>query len=242
MRNKNELKIMMKTDHTGCKYFAWLVLLILPACFMQTAGAQTDPFVRYFNNIPSIIQTLSKTDSGSGSNVITVSKFIFSSRDKTNSVYAIMARPQQAGHYPAILFLHGGGSRAEDLYGRVMEYAKRGYVTMAIDQPGICNSGKAVNSEGPWKTRPQGEAPRFDMSGGPQTSTLADAEIAGLEAFNLLASQPGVDVNNIGITGFSWGGYSTTMLAGLLGKKVKAAYAVFGCGFYDQGSFWKDIA
>ena len=29
------------------------------------------------------------------------------------------------------------------------------------------------------------------------------------------------------------------MLSGLLGNKVKASYAVFGCGFYDLGSNWK---
>jgi hypothetical protein len=79
------------------------------------------------------------------------------------------------------------------------------------------------------------------MTSGPESSILADAEIAGLEAFNFLRSQPIVDEKNIGITGFSWGGYSTTMLSGLLGKKVKAAYAVYGCGFYEKGSFWKHL-
>jgi dienelactone hydrolase len=231
----------MKADYKVARNFVWMALVVLPALFIQKACAQTDPFAPYLNSVPAVIRTLSKADSSDGSSVITISKFIFSSRDNSNAVYAIMARPQKAGRYPAILFLHGGGSRAEDLYGRVVEYAKRGYVTISIDQPGICNSVRAVNSDGPWKTKPQGEAPRFDMSGGPQNSTLADAEIAGLETFNLLSSQPDVDPKNMGITGFSWGGYSTTLLAGLLGNRVKAAYAVFGCGFYDLGSFWKDM-
>ena len=37
------------------------------------------------------------------------------------------------------------------------------------------------------------------------------------------------------------GRLSTTMLSGILGSKIKASYAVFGCGFYEKGSFWKDI-
>jgi hypothetical protein len=50
-----------------------------------------------------------------------------------------------------------------------------------------------------------------------------------------------VDVKKIGITGYSWGGYSTTLLCGLLGKKVKAAYTYWGSGYYDAGSFWQGI-
>jgi MYXO-CTERM domain-containing protein len=65
--------------------------------------------------------------------------------------------------------------------------------------------------------------------------------VADIEAFNWLRLQTNVNPNAVGVTGFSWGGYSTTMISGLLGSKIKAAYAVFGCGFYDKGSFWKDI-
>lgn len=81
------------------------------------------------------------------------------------------------------------------------------------------------------KAKQNGETPRFNLTDGPRSSTLTDAEVAGLEAFNLLKAQPQTDTAKIGITGFSWVGYSTTFLSGLLGNKVKAAYAVFGCGF-----------
>jgi len=40
------------------------------------------------------------------------------------------------------------------------------------------------------------------------------------------------------VAGISMGGYTTTMITGLLGKRVCAAYAKFGCGFYDRGSEW----
>jgi hypothetical protein len=108
--------------------------------------------------------------------------------------------------------------------------------------PGVCGITITPNSEGRWKLRPEyDEAPRFNVAEGPAKSTMVDAEVAGIEAFNLLCSDPNVDIKNVGITGYSWGGYSTTFLAGILGTRVKAAYSVFGCGYYELGSFWKNI-
>ncbi|HEY4327202.1 MAG TPA: dienelactone hydrolase family protein [Mucilaginibacter sp.] len=214
------------------------LLLLSQFCLFQLVKAQTDPYTPYLKSVPIIKQVISEINSDTGSTPITTRKFIYGSKNNENSVYAIMAYPQQQGKYPAIMFLHGGGSKAEDMLQRVETYARRGYVTFAFDMPGICSSAKTTNSSGSWKSRPGGEGPRFDIGNGLQNSTLVDAEVAGIEAFNFLSAQKNVDVKNIGITGFSWGGYSTTMLAGILGKKVKAAYSVFGCGYYEKGSFW----
>jgi dienelactone hydrolase len=149
-----------------------------------------------------------------------------------------MAYPQAAGVYPAILFNHGGGGNAETQLGNVNGYAARGYVTIAIDQPGIAGTANTPNSSGPWKSAPAGEGPRLKVTGGPQNSTLFDAGVAGLQAFNYLASQSNVNAGKMGISGTSWGGYMTTMLSGMLGTRVKAAYSIYGCGYYDAGSFW----
>ena len=112
-------------------------------------------------------------------------------------------------------------------------------MVFACDMPGYCNIENTPFSSGPWKSHPApDEWPRFNIANSLDSSSLVDAEVAGLEAFNLLRSQPNADPERTGITGYSWGGYSTTMLAGLLGKKVKAAYSYWGCGFYDKGSFW----
>src|SRR5690606_14736418 len=59
--------------------------------------------------------------------------------------------------------------------------------------------------------------------------------------FNLLTSRDNVDKLNVGITGYSWGGYTTTMLSGLTRDRVKAAYSVYGSGYYDKQSFWTKI-
>lgn len=217
------------------------LLLSLILARLALAATVEDPFTPFLASIPPITQTLSQVNSGAGSAAITTRKFIFSSRNAANTVYGILVYPQAAGTYPGILVLHGGGGDAETVAGVAASFAQRGYVALAIDLPGIAGTTNTPNTNGPWKSRPLGEAPRFDVSGGPQTSMLVDAEVAGLEGFNLLRSQTDVKPEAMGITGYSWGGYSTTLLTGLLGDKVKAAYAVFGCGFYDKGSFWKDM-
>lgn len=221
-----------------------IMLLICFMCYISlfvSAKPNEDPFHVYLTSTPQIKQVLSEEQTGSGKSAITTKKFSFTSAVNGNTVYAIMAQPQEKGKYPALLILHGGGSKAEDVAHHVEEYARRGYVAICFDMPGICNAQKTPHSDGPWKSRPNGEGPRFDLSTGLQHSTLLDAEVAGIEAFNLIRSQPNVDTGNIGITGFSWGGYSTTFLAGILGSQIKAAYSVFGCGYYEKGSFWSKL-
>ncbi len=200
-----------------------------------------DPFVPFINSVPLVHEVISTTNTIFGSTPITVKKLTFSSKNNANTVYAIMAYPMAAGTYPGIMFLHGGGGNAESVAGYVNNFASLGYVAIACDLPGICGSDNTPNTTGPFKTRPVGEAPRFDVGIGAGNSILVDAEVAAMEAFNFLKTQSNVDSTKMGVSGFSWGGYSTTMVSGLLRDKVKAAYAVFGCGYYEKGSFWKTM-
>lgn len=223
-------------------HFAGLMVLLLLLSLQLSAKTVNDPFTSYLNSVPTVKQVISEENSGEGTAAITTRKFTFNSRNNINVVYAIMAFPQQKGVYPAMMVLHGGGSKAEDVARIVQEYASRGYVAICFDMPGICNNGSVPNSSGPWKLkRGPLEPPRFDIANGLENATLFDAGVAGLEAFNYVCAQKNVDVKNIGITGFSWGGYATTFLSGILGKRVKAAYAVFGCGFYELGTYWVKI-
>jgi dienelactone hydrolase len=200
-----------------------------------------DPFLPFMNSVPPVKQVLGETKAGTGAGACVVRRFTFSSRNGMNTVFGIYGYPQAAGKYPAVLCLHGGGSNAETLSSLVQGFAQRGYAALAVDLPGICGTENTPNTTGPWKSRPLGEGPRFEVAAAPENSTLMDAETAGLEGFNWLASQATVDTSRMGITGYSWGGYSTTFLSGTLGGRVKAAYAVFGCGFYDKGSAWKKL-
>lgn len=202
-----------------------------------------DPFRRYLKVVPPVVRVLSESRYTKEDSAITVKKFTFAARDAMDTVYAIMAYPAHIqGKRPGLIFLHGGGSRGEDMLGLVKSYAFNGYITLAFDLPGICNVSKTPYSSGKWKSRAAGEGPRLTaIDIGLENSTLVDAEVTAIEGFNYLCAQQNVDVANIGVTGFSWGGYSTTFISGILSRRVKAAYSVFGCGYYDKGSFWKSI-
>jgi cephalosporin-C deacetylase-like acetyl esterase len=198
-----------------------------------------DPLKLFLNNIPTVSQVISTTDSGSGTAAISTKRFTFKSKDGVNTIYAIMAYPKADGVYPGILMYHGGGGTAEGLVNNLKTYAALGYVTMALDEPGIASIANSSSySTGPWKSVGPGEGPKLNVAGGIQNSTLYDAIIGSVEAFNLLSSQPNVDAQKMAVTGSSWGGYLTTFTAGLLGSRVKASYSTWGCGFYETGSFW----
>jgi cephalosporin-C deacetylase-like acetyl esterase len=198
-----------------------------------------DPLKLFLTNIPTVSQVISITDSGTGTAAISTKRFTFKSKNGINTIYAIMAYPKAAGVYPGILMYHGGGGTAEGLVSNLQIYAASGYVTMALDEPGIASIANSSSfSTGPWKSVVSGEGPKLNVVGGVQNSTLYDAIIGSIEAFNLLSSQPNVNVQKMAVTGSSWGGYLTTFTAGLLGSRVKAAYSTWGCGFYETGSFW----
>jgi hypothetical protein len=48
-------------------------------------------------------------------------------------------------------------------------------------------------------------------------------------------AQPEVDAGRVGVTGISWGGYLTCLVAGLDGR-LKVAVPVYGCGFLHENS------
>jgi hypothetical protein len=62
---------------------------------------------------------------------------------------------------------------------------------------------------------------------------------AVIRGASLVASLPEVDRHRIGITGISWGGYLTCIVAGL-DDRLKVAVPVYGCGFLGDNSFWRD--
>jgi dienelactone hydrolase len=156
------------------------------------------------------------------------------------TVYAIVAAPQEAPtdqRLPGILLLHGGGGSAQTtgIQSRAKNWAQAGYVVVACDLPGIAGDAADVSC-GKWRNVPYGEIPRFTVTPDIKASWIYTAEATALKAFALLKTQPNVDAARIGIVGISWGGYSTTMLCGLLGDRVAAGFSVFGCGFYDEDS------
>jgi len=156
---------------------------------------------------------------------------------KPTRVFAYLGRPDTGkGPYPAMLLVHGGGGKAFRDWAE--HWAQRGYVALAMDTAG-CGPNGPLADGGP----DQSDATKFrDFT----DENVCDmwtyhAVAAVIRGHSLLARLPEVDHSRIGITGLSWGGYLTCIVAGL-DHRLKVAVPVYGCGFLGEDSFWKATA
>jgi dienelactone hydrolase len=148
-------------------------------------------------------------------------------------VFAYLGRPEGKGPFPAMLLVHGGGGQAFANWAEM--WAKRGYVALAMDTAG----------NGPGKVRlPDGGPDQSDVEKFQKfpTAKVQDmwtyhAVAAVIRGHSLLASLPEVDANRVGITGISWGGYLTCIVAGV-DSRLKCAIPVYGSGFLWEDSAW----
>ncbi len=212
-----------------------LAACLLLCCLAVFPAGAEDVFAPFLKDEPpQIVETVEKKTEGG----VEITRLKFLSRELPGGekvvIYGILARPAASGKYPGILVCHGGGGYADMVAPAVVGWAKRGYVAFCQDQPGICTLSKG-SSSGPWSAHKWG---LWTVEPDATCSMLFDGVAAALNGLALLRAQPDVDRERIGVTGGSWGGYMTTMVAGLAGKRVKAAFSIYGCGFYDVGSFW----
>ena len=200
-------------------------LLLAPLPAIRPADA-TDPFTPYLDGKPpQITREILPPPEG-----ITVRRVLYRIRDK-NEAYAVIAVPKTAGKYPGMLLLHGSGGAAEEE--KAMAWAQRGYVAVAPEMPGLY--GGLTHGDLPMsKAYADG---RYTMKPGTTNSVIFDGMLSAMKALDLLRSLPETDTANIGVCGCSWGGSMTTMVCGLAGDKVKAGFAIWGCGFFDKGNW-----
>ncbi len=160
---------------------------------------------------------------------IAVERIVFRSHDNAE-IFALIARPLAPGPHPGLLVLHGGGGSAE--VEKAQAWAQRGYLAVAPDLPGIAEPKKLVESKGRWSALAYGEG-RWTAAPDASASVIFDAVSSAMRALYLLRAQPDVIPDRIGVVGISWGGYLATMVCGLAGEQVRAAFSVYGCGFYE---------
>ena len=210
--------------------------ILLCASSFAAPSSDTNCFAAFLTDTPPrIVETLSKQVSDG----VEVTRLRFLSRVVPGSgrqviIYAVLARPTAPGPHPGLLMCHGGGGYADGVASQTIGWAKRGYVAICQDQPGFCRRSKSLSSGPCMETG----ASSFKIETGPTDSALFDGIAAALNSLALLRSQPDVDKARVGVWGGSWGGYMATMVTGLAGNRVKAAYSVYGCGYYDVGSTW----
>ena len=193
---------------------------------------------------PKVLDTLETTISSDG---VIVNKIHFESvvdKDRVNTIFAYLIHPKGKANLPAMLILHGGTQTADNYVDLGIQFAQKGYACLIPDLPGITSpewaNRKGTGSSGKWTAFPYG-VKHFEIKPTVRNCVIYEGVVAALQAFYLLKSQLFVNPEAIGIRGLSWGGYATTITAALLGKQVKAGFAVFGSGFYDLPSYFKTI-
>lgn len=150
---------------------------------------------------------------------------------KPTRVFAYYAEPEKVdGKLPAMVLVHGGGGTAFSEWAQL--WAKRGYIAIAMDLAGHGEGRKRLPDGGPNQDDPS----RFKQNDVKEMWSY-HAVAAVIRGHSLLRSLPNVDSDRIGITGISWGGYLTCIVAGV-DDRFKAAVPVYGCGFIHENSAW----
>jgi dienelactone hydrolase len=175
-------------------------------------------------------------------------------QSSTIEVFAFYASPATLGEakvgdrFPGIVLIHGGGGTAFAEW--VWLWAKRGYAAIAMDlsgsrpiQPLYDKNGVPVPKQAQrqeTRTRLSNGGPdqrynKFECIGGDVSDDWPfHAAASVIRAHSLLRSFPEVDADRTAVTGISWGGYTTCLVASL-DNRFKAAVPVYGCGFLFEG-------
>ncbi len=136
---------------------------------------------------------------------------------------------------PAMILVHGGGGTAFVDWVRL--WTSRGYAAIAMDNCGSLPGGEHANRPRHSLGGPPGWG-GFDQIDQPITDQWPYHAVADVILANsLLRSFPEIDPDRIGITGISWGGYLTCIVAGI-DHRLRFAVPVYGCGYLGEDSMW----
>ncbi len=156
---------------------------------------------------------------------------------KPTRVFAWIGIPKDAPKpVPGIVLVHGGGGTAFARW--VKLWVARGYAAISMD---TCGCVPIPREGGGWTRHeyggPAGWGGFGSVDEAPRDQWTYHAVAAAVRAHSLLREQPGVDKDRIGVTGISWGGYLTSILAGV-DQRLRCAISVYGCGFLGENSTW----
>lgn len=161
----------------------------------------------------------------------------------------ISGNPAKDKNLPAVVLIHGGGGTAFAEW--TWLWAKRGYAAIAMDLSGRRPaapqfdpmSGELIvrHSRSNERVRLERGGPehshveKFANVGGDPTDDWQFHSVpAVIRAHSLIRSFKEVDADRTAVTGISWGGYMTCIVASV-DHRFKAAVPVYGCGFLYDG-------
>ena len=164
-------------------------------------------------------------------------------------VFAHIGFPDTAkGKVPAVVLVHGGGGHPEDIW--IKKWNEKGFAAIAMDATGYFPSEKGQGLyEGFDKGLKRELTESFYEDGytvGPDNSCMSDmsektenqwmyhAVADVLLAFNVLSADEGIDKDNIGICGISWGGVIASIAIGF-DDRFRFAVPIYAGGFLGHG-------
>jgi len=176
-------------------------------------------------------------------------------QDHETEVFAFYASPATLGvakegdRFPGVVLIHGGGGTAFADWAWL--WARRGYAAIAMDLSGSRPIDPVYNTDGapvmnqaaaPGTRRRlpnggpfHGHEEKFGSIGGDVSDDWPyHAAASVIRAHSLLRSFPEVVPDRTAVTGISWGGYTTCLVASL-DDRFRAAVPVYGCGFLHEG-------
>lgn len=212
----------------ACGIFAML-LTILSAAVLSARAEQTGPWnMAALSNVPHATWGEAKEQ---------IQELYYEGeifKGKPTRVFAYYGKPEGARPFPGVILVHGGGGTAFRDW--VKHWVNNGYAALAMDLAGKGPAGRLPDG-GP----DQGDDIKFRAFGPDEAKDVwtYQAVAAVIRGHSLLASLKEVDPKRMALTGISWGGYLTCIVAGL-DHRFKAAVPVYGCGFIHEKSAWVD--
>ena len=155
-------------------------------------------------------------------------------RGKPTRLFAFLGLPEDASpsnRVPGIVLVHGGAGTAYPEWVRL--WTRRGYAAIAVDN---CGQLPALGADGKWIANPDGgprgwgETDMKRLDEPIKDQWMYHAIAASVRAHSYLRSLDCVDTANVGVTGISWGGFQTCILAAL-DDRFTYAVPVYGCAF-----------
>jgi dienelactone hydrolase len=130
--------------------------------------------------------------------------------------------------------VHGGAGKAFPNW--VKQWASQGYAAIAMDLRGRGEHELRLENGGPDQT----PTSRFEkINEAVENHWLYHAVTNVILAHSLIRSFPAIDPDRTAVIGISWGGY-LSCIAASLDHRFRAAVSVYGCGFIDENSAWRD--
>ena len=165
-------------------------------------------------------------------------------KGRPTKVFAWIGRPKnRQGKVPGMVLVHGGGGTAYRNWAKL--WIDRGYAVIAMDTVGSMptdgSDSRSVRGRPHAEGGPQGYGNFGSALEPAQDQWMYHAVAAVVRGHSLLRSMPEVDADRIGVTGISWGGILTCIVAGV-DPRFKLAAPVYGCGFLGENSFFLETS